>query len=133
MIIYGVALLAACMVVGTFVGDYLGVLLGVKANVGGVGMAMLLLVTASASTRLRGLVEGASGEGIKFWGAMYIPIVVAMAARQYVVAAAHGGILAVAAGVSATVVCFALVPVLSRLSAKGQRDHADTTGQQGGR
>jgi len=133
MIIYGVALLAACMVVGTFVGDYFGVLLGVKANVGGVGMAMLLLVTASASTRLRGLVEGASGEGIKFWGAMYIPIVVAMAARQNVVAAAHGGILAVAAGVMATVVCFALVPVLSRLSAKGQRDQADTTGEQGGR
>lgn len=133
MIIYGVALLAACMVVGTFVGDYLGVLLGVKANVGGVGIAMLLLVTASSSTRLRGLVEGASGEGIKFWGAMYIPIVVAMAARQNVVAAAHGGILAVAAGVIATVVCFALVPVLSRLSTKGQRDHADTTGQQGGR
>lgn len=73
MIIYGVALLAACMVAGTFVGDYLGVLLGVKANVGGVGIAMLLLVAASTSTRLRGLVEGASGDGIKFWGAMYNP------------------------------------------------------------
>ncbi len=131
MIIYGVALLAACMVAGTFVGDYLGVLLGVKANVGGVGIAMLLLVAASASTRLRHLVEGPSGDGIKFWGAMYIPIVVAMAARQNVVAAAHGGILAVAAGVIATVVCFALVPVLSRLSARGTQGQADSTDQQG--
>ena len=131
MIIYGVALLAACMVVGTFVGDYLGVLLGVKANVGGVGIAMLLLVGASASRRLRHLVEGPSGDGIKFWAAMYIPIVVAMAARQNVVAAAHGGILAVTAGMVATVVCFALVPVLSRLSARSQPLQADPTEQQG--
>lgn len=131
MIIYGVALLAACMIAGTFVGDYLGVLLGVKANVGGVGIAMLLLVAASASARLRHLVEGPSGDGIKFWSAMYIPIVVAMAARQNVVAAAHGGILAIAAGVIATAVCFALVPVLSRLSARSQRDRADRTGRQG--
>ncbi len=131
MIIYGVALLAACMVVGTFVGDSLGVLLGVKANVGGVGIAMLLLVAASSSKRLRVLVEGPSGDGIKFWSAMYIPIVVAMAARQNVVAAAHGGILAVAAGVAATVVCFALVPVLSRLSARGQRQQAERAEQQG--
>lgn len=114
MIIYGVALLATCMVVGTFIGDYLGVLLGVKANVGGVGIAMLMLVGAGASKRLRSLVEGASGEGIKFWAAMYIPIVVAMAARQNVVAAARGGVLAVVAGIAGTVATFALVPVLSR-------------------
>lgn len=114
MIIYGVALLATCMVVGTFIGDYLGVLLGVKANVGGVGIAMLMLVAASSSKRLRSLVEGPSGEGIKFWAAMYIPIVVAMAARQNVVAAARGGVLAVVAGIAGTVATFALVPVLSR-------------------
>lgn len=125
MIIYGVALLATCMVVGTFVGDYLGVLLGVKANVGGVGIAMLLLVAASGSRRLRFLVEGASGDGVKFWSAMYIPIVVAMAARQNVVAAAHGGVLAVAAGGAATVVSFALVPVLSRFGARRRGESAD--------
>lgn len=116
MIIYGVALLATCMVVGTFIGDYLGVLLGVKANVGGVGIAMLMLVAATGSKRLRSLVEGESGEGIRFWAAMYIPIVVAMAARQNVVAAARGGILAVTAGIAGTVVTFALVPVLSRMA-----------------
>ncbi|MFN7917300.1 MAG: malonate transporter subunit MadL [Vicinamibacterales bacterium] len=116
MIIYGVALLATCMVVGTFIGDYLGVLLGVKANVGGVGIAMLMLVAATGSKRLRSLVEGESGEGIRFWAAMYIPIVVAMAARQNVVAAARGGILAITAGIAGTVVTFALVPVLSRMA-----------------
>ena len=47
---------------------------------------------------------------------MYIPIVVAMAARQNVAAAADGGMLALVAGIAAVLVSFALVPVLSRLS-----------------
>jgi malonate transporter MadL subunit len=40
MIIYGVALLSACLLAGVFVGDLLGKLIGVEANVGGVGFAM---------------------------------------------------------------------------------------------
>ena len=42
MTIYGVALLAACTVLGVFLGEALGAALHVKANVGGVGIAMLL-------------------------------------------------------------------------------------------
>lgn len=115
MIIYGVALLSACLLAGLYLGELLGQLLGVQANVGGVGIAMLLLVLASGSARMKTLVSGASGEGVKFWSAMYIPIVVAMAASQNVVAAASGGMLAVIAGVLAVLVSFALVPVLSRI------------------
>ena len=48
---------------------------------------------------------------------MYIPIVVAMAARQNVAAAADGGMLALVAGIAAVLVSFALVPVISRLAA----------------
>ena len=44
MVIYGVALLAFCMLMGVFLGDLLGQLLGVQANVGGVDIAMLLLI-----------------------------------------------------------------------------------------
>ena len=44
MIVYGVALLGFCMLVGLVVGDLLGQLIGVQANVGGVGIAMLLLM-----------------------------------------------------------------------------------------
>ena len=44
MIIYGVALLAGCFMVGNLIGDMLGVVLGVKANIGGVGLAMLFLI-----------------------------------------------------------------------------------------
>ena len=115
MIIYGVALLSACLVVGMLAGEYLGLLIGVEANVGGVGLAMLLLVLACNSERLKPLVDGLSGDGIKFGSAMYSPIGVAMAARQNVVAAVDGGLLALVAGVAAVVVSFALVPVLSRI------------------
>ena len=115
MIVYGVALLSVCLVTGMLVGESLGVMLGADANVGGVGIAMLLLVLASNSARFKSLTTGASGDGIKFWSAMYIPIVVAMAARQNVAAAIDGGLLAFTAGVAAVLVSFALVPVLSRI------------------
>ena len=46
MIIYGTALLAICHLLGIVLGDLLGHMLGVKTNVGGVGIAMLLLIFA---------------------------------------------------------------------------------------
>lgn len=115
MIIYGVALLSACLLAGQFTGELLGEWLGVQANVGGVGIAMLLLVLASGSSRFKHMFAGPSAAGISFWSAMYIPIVVAMAASQNVVAAVNGGLLALIAGVLAVVVSFALVPMLSRI------------------
>ena len=119
MIIYGVALLSSCLLLGLLGGEILGAILGVQANVGGVGIAMLLLVLACSLRKFRTLVEGESGKGIKFWSAMYIPIIVAMAARQNVVAAVNGGMVALAAGVMAVIACFLLVPVVSKLGSKG--------------
>ncbi len=118
MTIYGVALLSGCLLLGLLGGEMLGVILGVQANVGGVGIAMLLLVLACSSRKFKTLVEGDSGKGIKFWSAMYIPIIVAMAAKQNVVAAVNGGMVALAAGVMAVIACFLLVPVLSKLGSK---------------
>lgn len=115
MIVYGVALLSACLLFGMLAGEFLGELLNVDANVGGVGIAMLLLVLAGNSSRFKSLTQGASAAGIQFWSAMYIPIVVAMAARQNVAGAVDGGWLALMAGTGAVVVSFALVPVISRL------------------
>ena len=115
MIIYGVALLSACLIVGLYIGEILGSLIGVKANVGGVGIAMLLLILAHNLPRSRPLASGTSAGGITFWSAMYIPIVVAMAARQNVVGAIDGGVLALLAGVGAVVVSFALIPLISRI------------------
>jgi malonate transporter MadL subunit len=124
MIVYGVALLSGCLILGMLIGESIGVFLNVDANVGGVGIAMIFLVLTSNSEKFKALTEGAAGSGIKFWSAMYIPIVVAMAARQDVAGATEGGLLAVVAGVAAVAVSFALVPVLSRIgsSAAGNED-----------
>lgn len=119
MIIYGVAILAGCYLVGMFVGNLLGNLLGVKADVGGVGFAMLLLIFVTDYLRKDLRLNVASQHGIAFWSAMYIPIVVAMAAQQNVVAAVKGGPVAVLAGTLAVVVSFALVPIISRIGRKG--------------
>ena len=57
MIIYGVAALAACHLAGVVLGDLLGMLLGVKSNVGGVGFAMLLLILATDWLRRTGFAD----------------------------------------------------------------------------
>lgn len=44
LVIYGVAILAGCFLVGSIVGEFIGALMGVDSNVGGVGIAMLLLI-----------------------------------------------------------------------------------------
>ncbi len=115
MTIYGVALLAFCTLTGAYVGKLIGALMGIDANVGGVGIAMLLLLAACYfSEQTRGLKPATAG-GIKFFAAMYIPIVVAMAAKQNVVAALAGGWMALVAGLLAVLASFLCVPLLSRL------------------
>ena len=111
MVIYGVALLSFCMLVGVFVGDLLGTLIGVQANVGGVGIAMLLLIVLSNLSSSKLKLNPITETGIGFWSAMYIPIVVAMAARQNVVAAFSSGWLAIIAGIAAVAASFAMIPV----------------------
>lgn len=115
MVVYGVALLSACMLAGLVVGDLLGILIGVKANVSGVGIAMLLLILFSDHLKRTLRMNALAEQGILFWSAMYIPIVVAMAAQQDVVAAVKGGPAALLAGVLAVVLSFALVPVIARI------------------
>jgi len=105
MIIYGVALLAVCTLAGVIVGDFLGVLLGVKSNVGGVGIAMILLICARLYMHRNGGMSKECEFGVGFWGAMYIPVVVAMAAQQNVVTALHGGPVALLAAIGAVLVC----------------------------
>ncbi|MBE9639590.1 malonate transporter subunit MadL [Salipiger mangrovisoli] len=115
MIIYGVALLAACHLAGLLIGSALGAALGVQSNVGGVGFAMILLILGADWLRKTDRLPKATEQGVLFWSAMYIPIVVAMAACQNVVAAVSAGPLAIIAGVGALVICVSLVPILSRI------------------
>ena len=116
MIIYGVALLGVCLLVGVFLGELLGQIIGVTANVGGVGISMLLLIFLSHWRPIKEKLADGAASGVLFWNAMYIPIVVAMAAKQNVVGALSGGWLAISAGVTAVVLSFALVPILSKAS-----------------
>jgi malonate transporter MadL subunit len=115
MVIYGTALLSACLVVGVVAGRFLGYLVGVDKNIGGVGIAMLLLILITDRLQRSGRMQPPTKQGILFWSSVYIPIVVAMAASQNVLAASKGGPIAVVAGVSVVVISFALVPVISRV------------------
>ncbi len=114
MIIYGVALLAICTLAGVIIGDMLGVLLGVKSNVGGVGIAMILLIFARLYMHRFGGLSKDCEMGVGFWGAMYIPVVVAMAAQQNVVTALHGGPVAVLAAIGSVVLCGCTIALISR-------------------
>lgn len=89
---------------------------GVDANVGGVGIAMLLLIVVTGTLQATGRMRQPTRDGVLFWSAIYVPIVVAMAACQNVLAAIAGGPAAILAGALSVLACFALVPAISRLS-----------------
>lgn len=116
MAIYGVAILAFCYFAGNFVGDILGAVLKVKANVGGVGFAMLFLILLMDYLQKNNMISKASESGVAFWSAMYIPIVVAMTAQQNVLAAIKSGPLAILSGTVAVLVAFLFVPVLGKIT-----------------
>lgn len=115
MKIYGVAFLSACFLAGQILGELLGRLLHFQGNIGGVGFGMLLLIVLGDRVKRKGWMGDESESGIHFWNAMYIPVVVAMAATQNVKAAVAGGWLALAVGVGGTLACLLLIPIMARL------------------
>ena len=118
MIIYGTALLAVCHLLGIFLGDLLGHALGVKTNVGGVGIAMLLLIFARLYMARKGLLPKLTELGVEYWGAMYIPVVVAMAAQQDMVSALRGGPVALLSAFAAVGVCACVISAINRTEHK---------------
>jgi malonate transporter MadL subunit len=86
----------------------------VKTNVGGVGIAMILLIFARTYMHKRGLMPQTTELGVTFWGAMYIPVVVAMAAQQNVVAALRGGPVALLAAMGALALCACTIALINR-------------------
>ena len=115
MKIYGVALLAFCFLLGKLIGNYLGVLIGLQSDVGGVGFAMLLLMVSYTYLKKKGLVKEMTTQGVLFWSSMYLPIIVAMAATQNVKAAVSQGPIAIVIGVVVTLTGFLLVPLISKI------------------
>lgn len=115
MLIYGLGLLAFSYLAGQLFGDFLGEWIGVQANVGGVGFAMLLLVLLHNYLLKKGYVKDNFNDGIGFWSSMYIPVIVAMSASQNALLALSNGLLPLVAGVGIVALGFILVPVVSKL------------------
>ena len=115
MVIYGTALLSLCLVCGVLIGKLTGFAIGIEANVGGVGIAMLLLILISGRLQRSGRMKPPTKDGILFWSSIYIPIVVAMAASQNVLGAIKGGPVAVIAGTVVVILSFAMVPLLCKI------------------
>lgn len=114
MLIRGVALLAGCYLLGQLIGETLGRLIGIDANVGGVGFAMLLLIFAQNWLEKRDALHPMMANGILFWSNLYIPVIVAMSSVQNVRVALSSGLIALLAGSIPVVLCLLLVPVLTR-------------------
>lgn len=116
MEIYGLGLVAFCMLVGSFIGRIVGNIIGVNGDMGGVGFAMLLLIIISNNMEDSGnKLSEKTSRGINLLSSLYIPIIVAMSAIQDVVSAFKGGLVPLLAGLIATIVGLYLVPVISKL------------------
>ena len=120
--IYGTALLAACMLCGSYIGNVFGSLLGLNSDVGGVGFAMLLLLLVTNSKKISEKLPKGTSDGLNFWSGMFLPIIIAMSAGQNVYSAMSSGALAVIAGLAATALAFVLVPVLGLMNKKNTDD-----------
>jgi malonate transporter MadL subunit len=116
--IYGVALLAGCMFVGSFLGNVLGLLTGLNSDIGGVGFAMILLLLVTNSPKANKLLPETYVKGIGFWKEMYIPVTIAMAASQNVVSALSGGIIALVLGIGVVLIMLTLIPLFNKLTSK---------------
>ena len=123
--IYGVALLAGCMFVGSFIGNLLGLWTGLGSDIGGVGFAMILLLLATNSKKVNKILPEAYTKGINFWKEMFIPVIIAMSASQNVVSALDGGVLALTLGVGVVIIMLLLIPVFNMFSPKEKENEAD--------
>jgi len=115
MIIYGTAILAICHLLGDYLGNTLGLLLGVKANVGGVAISMILLILAKEILMKKGYLPQVTQFGVLYWSGMYIPIVVAMSAGQNVVAALSGGMVGIIVAVTSLIGTVFVIRYLNRM------------------
>lgn len=112
MIIYGLALLSFSFIVGQWIGELLGRIMGINSNVGGVGFAMIILMLLKEVFERKGWWKHDLVLGIDFWNKMYIPVVIAMAASLNVKSAISSGNLAILVGILPVGLGFAFFPVI---------------------
>ncbi|RKL53736.1 malonate transporter subunit MadL, partial [Acinetobacter baumannii] len=110
------AILAICHLLGDYLGNTLGMVLGVKANVGGVAISMILLILSKELLAKKGYLPQITQFGVLYWSGMYIPIVVAMSAGQNVVAALSGGMLGLIVSIASLIGTVLVIRYLNRMS-----------------
>lgn len=113
MIIYGIALVSFCIIVGEFVGLFLGQLIGINIDVGGIGIAMILLIIISNVLSQKGYhFHELTETGIKMWSALYIPIFFAMTSKLNVYLAINSGFVPIIIALVTAFFMFVLVKYL---------------------
>lgn len=104
--IKGLALLSVSFILGMWAGELLGSRLGINANIGGVGFAMIFLMVTKEFLTRKGWWKSELEFGIEFWNKLYIPVVIAMAASLNVKSAISSGTLAIFAGIIPVILAF---------------------------
>lgn len=116
--IFSLVTLALCMLLGKYIGTLFGALVGINADVGGVGFAILLLLFVNNCKFFSFTKKEDFIQGMNFWKKMYIPVVVAMAASQNVFRMLNSGIVAIAGGAAAVAFPFLLLFLLHKRQEK---------------
>lgn len=112
--IYSFVTLALCMLLGKYIGTCLGTLVGINADVGGVGFAILLLLFVGNCKLFSFTKRKDFQDGMNFWKKMYIPVVVAMAAAQNVYRMLTSGMVAIVGGIASVAFPFLLLYILHK-------------------
>lgn len=120
--IYGVAVLSACMIVGTVIGTAFGDLIGAGTEIGSVGFAMLLLLFVTNCKKFTFTQKPAFIQGVTFWKSMFIPVVIAMTATQDVFHMLSSSIVAIVAGIAAVCFSYLMLFVLHKMGQKKAGD-----------
>lgn len=120
--IYSLVTLALCMLLGKYIGNCFGALVGINADVGGVGFAILLLLFVNNSKLFPFARKNDFIQGMQFWKKMYMPVVVAMAASQNVYRMLTSGMVAIVGGAAAVAFPFLLLYILHKKEERRKRN-----------
>ena len=120
--IYSLVTLALCMLLGKYIGTCFGALVGINADVGGVGFAILLLLFVNNCKWFPFAKKQDFTQGMNFWKKMYMPVVVAMAASQNVYRMLNSGMVAIVGGAAAVAFPFLLLYILHKAEERREKN-----------
>ena len=120
--VYSLVTLALCMLLGKYIGTLLGTAVGIGADVGGVGFAIVLLLFVGNCKAFTFTQRQDFKDGMTFWKKMYIPVVVAMAASQNVLRMLSSGMVAIIGGIASVAFPFLVLFVLHKRQERRKKD-----------